>query len=178
MTSLENDRAYLEAGIPELGDYLLSKELYWPVTARGYNLPRLTVGGILLAQTRLEARGEHIEGLTMQLDGLRSKWRTAWETKAGREFQSRFGLWNNYLADYRHNPESHADAYPHEVRYRAMLQLLLDELSAPPPEREGLSQLDGVLRASFVPGEFIWEADLQRGFPREVYWFLYGKLKS
>ena len=178
MTSLEKDRAYLEAGIPEFGDYLLSQELYWPITARGYNLPRLTIGGILLAQTRLEAREERIEKLAAQLDALRSKWRTAWETKAGREFQSRFGLWNNYLADYRHSPESHADAYPHEVRYRVMLQLLLDELSAPPPEREGLFQLDGVLRVSFSSSDFIWEADLQPGFPREVYWFLYGKLKS
>ena len=68
MTSLENDRAYLEAGIPELGDYLLSKELYWPISARGYNLPRLTVGGILLAQTRLGARGGRIEKLATQLD--------------------------------------------------------------------------------------------------------------
>ena len=178
MTSLENDRAYLEAGIPELGDYLLSKELYWPISARGYNLPRLTVGGILLAQTRLGARGGRIEKLATQLDALRSKWRTAWETKAGREFQSRFGLWNNYLADYRHNPEGHADAYPHEVRYRVMLQLLLGELSTPPHEREGLFQLDGILHASLSPGDFIWEADLQPGFPREVYWFLYGKLKS
>jgi uncharacterized protein YukE len=178
VTSPDQDRAYFEAGIPELGEYLLSKELYWPISARGYQLPRLTIGGILLAQTRLEARGEHIEGLTMQLDGLRSKWRTAWETKAGREFQSRFGLWNNYLADYRHNPESHADAYPHEVRYRVMLQLLLGELSAPLPERDGLSQLDGLLRANFSPDDFIWEAGIQQGFPREVYWFLYGKLKS
>jgi len=178
MTSPEKDRAYFEAGIPELGNYLLSKELYWPISARGYDLPRLTIGGILLVQTRLEARGERIEKLATQLDALRSKWRVAWETKAGREFQSRFGLWNNYLADYRHNPEGQADAYAHEVRYRVMLQLLLGELSAPPPEREGLLQLDGVLRASFSPGDFIWEADLQAGFPREVYWFLYGKLKS
>jgi hypothetical protein len=178
VTSPENDRAYFEAGIPELGDYLLSRELYWPISARGYNLPRLTIGGLLLAQTCLEAHGERIEQLTTQLDALRSKWRTAWETKAGREFQSRFGLWSNYLADYRHNPEGHADTYPREVRYRVMLQLLLGELSAPPPERDGLFQLDGVLHASFSPSDFIWEADLQPGFPREVYWFLYGKLKS
>jgi len=178
MTSPEKDRAYFEAGIPELGNYLLSKELYWPISARGYDLPRLTIGGILLAKTRLEARGERIEKLATQLDAPRSKWRTAWETKAGREFQSRFGLWNNYLADYRHNLEGQADAYAHEVRYRVMLQLLLGELSAPPPEREGLLQLDGVLRASFSPSDFIWETDLQAGFPREVYWFLYGKLKS
>lgn len=178
MTSAEKDIAYLEAGISELGDYLLSNELYWPISTRGYDLPRLTIGGILLAQTRLEARGERIELLSAQLDGIRSKWRAAWETKAGREVGARMRLWSNYLADYRQNPEQYADAYLHEVRYRVILHLLLAELPAPPPEQEALSQLDGLLRTNLAAGDFIWKSDLSAGFPREVYWFLYGKLRS
>jgi len=178
VTPIEKDRAYLEAGIPELGDYLLSNELYWPIAARGYDLPRLTIGGMLLVKTRLEACGERIEALVAQLDAVRSKWRVAWEMKAGREVQARMRLWSNYLTDYRQNQEGHADAYLHEVRYRVMLHLLLAELFPPPAEQEGLSQLDSVLRASLSPCDFIWEADLQPGFPREVYWFLYGKLSS
>jgi len=178
MTSAEKDRAYLEAGIPELEDYLLSDELYWPITARDYDLPRLTVGGILLAKARLEARGEQIESLVTQLDEVRSKWTVAWETKAGRGVQARLRLWGNYLSDYRNNPEGHADAYPHEVRYRVMLHLLLDELPAPPSEQKELSQLDSLLRINLISGDFIWEAELSAGFPREVYWYLYGKLKS
>ena len=174
---IENDKAYLEAGIPELGDYLLSKELYWPISARGYALPRLTIGGILLAQARLDVRGERIESLVTRLDGVRTKWRVAWETKADREVGARMRLWSNYLADYRHNPENHADAYPHEVRYRVMLHLLLAELPEPPAEGEALSQLDDMLRAKQITDDFIWEAELQAGFPRAVYWYLYGKLK-
>ena len=178
MTSAEKDRAYLEAGIPELENYLLSDELFWPITARGYDLPRLTIGGLLLAKTRLEARGERTEALLTRLDAFRSKWQVAWETKAGREFQSRFGLWGNYLTDYRQNPEGHADAYPHEVRNRAMLQLLKPELPEELPELEALSPLDSVVRTSLSPGDFIWDPALQSGFPREEYWFLYGKLRS
>jgi hypothetical protein len=178
MTTTEKDKAYLEAGIPELGDYLLSKELYWPISTLGFDLPRLTIGGILLAQARLDAHGEQIESLVPQLDGVRSRWRVAWETKAGREFGARMRLWSNYLADYRQNPEQHADAYPHEVRYRVMLHLLLAELPAPPPEQEALSQLDGLLRTKLEAIDFIWEPDLGAGFPREVYWFLYGRLRS
>jgi len=178
VTSLEKDKAYLEAGIPELDDYLLSDELYWPITARGFDLPRLTIGGILLAKARLEARGERIESLVTQLKAVRSKWKVAWETKAGREVQARIRLWGNYLSDYRHNPEGHADAYAHEVRNRVMLHLLLAELPAPPPEQEEMSRLEAVLRANLIPGDFIWEDDLSPGFPRDVYWFLYGKLKS
>ena len=175
---MEKDRAYLEAGIPELGDYLLSNELYWPITARGYDLPRLTIGGLLLAKARLESRGERIEALVAQLEAVRSKWQVAWETKAGREVQARMRLWSNYLTDYRHNPEGHAYAYSHEVRYRVMLHLLLGEFPALPAGYEGLAQLDVLLRANLLPGDFVWEADLQPGFSREVYWFLYGKLIS
>ena len=175
---ITKDRVFLQAGIPELSDYLLSKELYWPITARGYQLPRLTIGGVLLAQARLEAAGERIESLVAQLDGVRLKWRTAWETKAGREVGARCGLWGNYLEDYRQNPYQHADSYPHEVRYRVMLQLLSAELPDVPPEGELLAALDSLLQRNFLPGEFVWDAGLQNGFPRDVYWFLYGILKS
>jgi uncharacterized protein YukE len=177
MSSIEKDKTYLEAGISELDDYLLSQELFWPISARGFSLPRLTIGGILLAKARLEARNERIESLIAQLDAVRSKWQVAWETKAGQEVQTRLRLWSNYLTDYRHNPEGHADAYPYEVRYRVMLHLLLAELPTPPPEQGALSQLDSLLHASLIGDDFIWEADLQSGFPHEVYWFLYGKLK-
>ncbi len=176
MTFIEKDRAYLEAGIPELGDYLLSNELYWPITARGYDLPRLTIGGLLLARARLEARRERFESLEAQLGAIRSKRRVAWETKADREVQARIRLWNDYLTDYQHDPEKHADAYPQEVRYRVMLHLLLAELPVSPPEQAYLLRLDGLLRANFMAGDFIWNADLQAGFSREVYWYLYGKL--
>lgn len=178
MSALEKDKAYLEAGIPELGDYLLSQELYWPISARGYDLPRLTIGGILLTQAQLEARGARIDSLMAQLDGVRTKWRVAWETKAGREVGARMRLWSNYLADYRQNPEQHADVYPHEVRYRVMLHLLMAELPALPPEQEALSQLDSLIRVNLRTSDFIWESDLQAGFPSEVYWYLYGKLRS
>lgn len=178
MTSVEKDKVYVEAGIPELEDYLLSDELYWPITTRGFDLPRLTIGGILLAKARLEARGERIEALKAQLDTVRSRWRVAWETKAGRGVQSRMRLWGNYLSDYRQNPEGHADTYPHEVRYRVMLHLLMNELSTSPSEQKELAQLDSLLRVNLIFSDFIWETELQAGFPREVYWYLYGKLKS
>jgi len=178
MSSAEKDRAYLEAGIPEFQDYLLSDELFWPITARGYDLPRLTIGGLLLAMARLQARGVKIESLSAQLEAVRSKWRVAWETKAGRGVQTRMRLWGNYLADYRQNPEGFADAYPHEVRNRVMLHLLLAEIPTPPNEQKELPQLDSLIRINLMAGDFIWEADLQPGFPPEVYWYLYGNLKS
>lgn len=178
MYAVEKDRAFLEAGIPELNDYLLSQELYWPLTARGYSLPRLTIGGLLLSLARLQAAGQRSVALEARLDGVRSRRRVAWETKAGREVRARCGLWQAYLADYRHSPEGHADAYPQEVRYRVMLDLLLAELPSQPAQAELISQLDGVLRANWIPGGFVWEDGLQAGFPRAAYWYLYGRLKG
>jgi hypothetical protein len=34
------------------------------------------------------------------------------------------------------------------------------------------------LRGTLMPAGFIWEGDIQAGFPREKYWFLYGKLPA
>lgn len=178
MTSLENDWAFLEAGIPELDDYLLSNELYWPLSTRRGHLPRLTIGGLLLSLARLEAAGKGGLAFRARLDGIRSRWRVAWETRVGREVRARCGLWQAYLDDYRHNPERHADAYPQEVRYRVMLHLLMGELPAPPAEQGLIAQLDDAVRANLLPGGFVWDVKLQGGFPRETYWYLYGKLKS
>lgn len=178
MTYIENDRAFLEAGIPELGDYLLSNELYWPLSARGVSLPRLTIGGLLLSLARLEATAHSGVAFRARIDGIRSRWQVAWETKAGREVRARCGLWQAYLDDYRHNPEGFADAYPQEVRYRVMLHLLMSELPTPPPEQDLIAQLDGVVRANLLPGGFVWDVRLQGGFPRETFWYLYGKFKS
>ncbi|GAB4420748.1 MAG: hypothetical protein Kow002_09330 [Anaerolineales bacterium] len=178
MYSPEKDKAFLEAGFPELKEYLLSKELFWPLTARGFQLPRLTIGGFLLAMARLEAAGERSDPLAAKLDGVRARWRVAWETKAGHEVRARSGLWRNYLEDYRQNPYQHADAYPYEVRNRVMLYLLVSELPESPPEAELVAGLDVLLKRSLLPGEFIWEAELQKGFPQDEFWFLYGTLKS
>lgn len=172
------DKAFLEASLPDFEDYLLSDELLWPVTARGQVLPRLTIGGALLARARLEAAGEQIESLFTGLDIVRSKWRVAWEKKASHESGMRTRLWRNYLEDYRRDLYQLAGQYRHEVRTRVMIHYLLIELHNTPPEGELLDSLDGMLKKYFIPGAFIWDAKLQNGFPPEVFWFLYGTLKS
>jgi len=178
MDFIAKDTAYLQAGIPELKEYLLSREIYWPVSTGGYDLPCLTLGGLLLAQARLSVSSPPIQGLSIQLEAVRSSWRVAWETKAGSEFKARFELWKNFLMDYESDPEGHADAYPHEVRTRVMLHLLDEQLPAHPDGWETLSQLDKVLKTALVSSGFLWEPALQEAFPSEVYWYLYGKLRT
>lgn len=189
MPSIPYDLGYLRSGLAELERYLLSKELYWPTGAAAPPgepaFPQLTLGGLLLAAQRLQAhrldtaQGAELAKLEARLEALRGQWRVAWEGKAAREFHARLNLWRDFLEEYRENPANNADRYGYEVGRRAMLALLApDAAEAPPAEREMLRGLDGLLKAVLLPGDFVWEAELQGGFPRETYWFLYGQLKK
>jgi hypothetical protein len=60
-----------------------------------------------------------------------------------------------------------------------MLGLLApDATGSPQAERDLLHSLDQILRAVLAPGEFVWEPELQAGFPAEEDWYLYGRLKK
>jgi hypothetical protein len=189
MASAEYDLGYLQGGIPQLENYLLSKELYWPAGGTPppgeLPFPKLTPGGILLAQARLHARildsdqRAELGRLDEELDVMRNRWRVAWEAKVGRDFSARLRLWRDYLEDYRENPSANKDRYNYEVRHRVMLSLLSQEgAELPPAEVSMVSGLDQLLRAVFYPGDFIWDAELQDGFPREQYWYLFGQVRD
>jgi hypothetical protein len=188
MASVQSDLRYLQAGLIDLEGYLLSDELYWPIGASAPPgdppYPRLTLGGILMASARLrslkssmEPRIEY-ERIENKLDVTRSKWRTAWEKKAAREFSSRLKLWRDFLEEYRRDPDANHDRYAYEVRRRLMLELLAAETQTPPAEQEMLHGLDQLLRSVFLPGEFILDRDQQPAFDPDRFWFLYGTVKK
>jgi hypothetical protein len=175
MNSPAKDKVFFEAGLQELEPYLLSKELYWPSPVHTADFTQITLGALLLVRARLT--GWKSPGLTesaAQMDAVRSKWRSAWETKARRELHARSELWKNYLGEIRSSPGESARTYPYEVRQRAILSLLMDEL----PERSDatVTALDQTLRALLRPGGFVWDAALEPVFPKDLFWFLYGAL--
>ena len=189
MPSLKFDLAYLQAGIEQLENYLQSKELYYPTgekpPAGEPPFPRLTPGGLLLTQARLAARDfkspflKEFSELNEQLDYLNKKWRVAWEKKVVRDFNARLNLWRNFMEDHRKNPPGNYDRYAYEVRSRVILDLLAKEEAQIPSEKlETLPNLDKILRAVFIPGDFIWEQELSQGFPPQPYWYLYGSLSE
>ena len=182
MTSNETGLRFLKEAVPQLQNYLLSNELYWPLSG---SLPRLTPGSLLLelikmrvttqiAGTSLTLRDE-FQRLDGQFENLRSKWRTAWEKKMAREVTNRMRLWSQFLSDYLKDPDQSLDSYKTEARGRAILQLLVNELPNF-PEMPALAELDRILKTRLIPGEFIWESELQPAFPKSDYWFLYGNL--
>jgi hypothetical protein len=159
---IQKDKQYLSAGIPELENYLLSKELYYPI---GSNLPQLTLGGILLSLARMGTQAAQFEA---QVEDIRSKWRAAWDVKSSREVKARSELWVNYLAEYREDPKAGARLYSQNVRYRAMLSLL----------GEVEHDSDAFLKNIFMEGRFVWEEECAQNFPRKTFWYLYGALRS
>jgi hypothetical protein len=158
---MQKDLQYLSAGVPELETYLLSKELYYPI---GMSLPQLTLGGILLS---LAKAGNDALQFQAQVDAVRSRWKTAWETKSRQEVHARSELWANYLNEYRGDPRSGKSLYSQNVRYRAMLTLL----------GQSTHEMDGFLKSVFIEGQFVWEANCELNFDRPSFWFLFGNLK-
>ena len=184
------DLEYAAAGLAALKDYLLTKELFWPISlnaaGKGPISPKLTAGNLLLTFARLLAYGKsrtldaiqqsEFTRLEREFDALKRKWQVAWEEKVIREFTSRLRQWSHYLDEFSQNPDKQAPYYRSEVRLRVLLELLKDDLGE--VLKEDLSALDESLRAQFTKGDFIWDEDLADGFPQDQYWFLYGQLSN
>lgn len=178
--------SYLQAGLEELEAYLLSKELFWPVTTPPHLqiFPKLTLGNLLLSLKKLNgyAGGGQLSSseqsaysqLKREVEGFQKKWAVAWEGKAAHEYQSRLRQWTHYLNELNKKEESHAPYYNSEVRVRVLLELLREY--APPDTQPDLEQIDLIFRAKLHPTEFVWDTDFQSAFPSERFWFLYGTI--
>jgi hypothetical protein len=152
MPSAAYDLEYLRAGLDVLEEYLLSKDIYWPLSASpppgDPPYPRLTLGGLLLSRARARARElsgtltpaqeADLTRMSEQLEATRSRWRVAWEGKASREFHARLNLWRDFLENTAKTRRKRRPL-PHEVQ-RVMLQLF-------PPTRRGAA-----CRGADVPG--------------------------
>jgi hypothetical protein len=183
MPTPAKDLIFIQAGLDELEDYLLSDVLFWPL-AGSAGLQRLTPGGLLLGMARLQVgcksppQSNQLDDLLNRLDIIHGKRRAAWEQKSRQEAHARLNLWKDYLGEYRQSPESQAGSYPRQVQWRVLVQLLRRDSALLPEDDESLAELDKMVKSSWLPGVFIWEPDLETVFPEPEYWFLYGTLKS
>ncbi len=189
MPTIEYDLRYLRAALVDLEGYLLSKEIYWPIGIRPPQgdppYPRLTLGGIVISRQSLKGRSmdaaqqKEYADLTRRIDETQARWRAAWGTKDAREFSSRLVQWNNFIDDYRKQPENNTDRYAYEARGRVIIQLLepeSDEIR--PAELEMVKGLDRILQAHLVEGSFVWDRQLLPSFPQSQFWYLYGSLSK
>lgn len=183
MTSIEQTLSYLQAGFDDLEDYLDSNILYWPLSNHT-SIQRLTIGGLLLelsgfqASANTPSQKSKLTQFHHTLDWIKTKRSSAWEGKIKQEKHSRMILWKNYLRDYLDDREVNADAYPEEVKWRVILQLLQENTDNPVENQSGLPELDMMVQSHWLPGDFIWEPHLVTVFPQPEYWFLYGRLST
>ena len=177
-----------EAMVDELEAYLLSNELFWPISrqpAPGQPLfPRLTLGGLSLTLDELSAQERALSPsllarhgrLRFRFEALLTKWASAGEGKAVRELGSRINLWQAYLSELEESSRW-AEEYAHEVRQRVMATRLAGVARLQPgalPHLQGLQDLDARLRRIFRRGKFVWDERLRAVYSEEDYWFLYG----
>jgi hypothetical protein len=115
------------------------------------------------------------------LETARSAHRQRYEARALHDLHGRLDAWAWYLDDYAKQPSEEAPYYPAQAHTRLAIALLLDELAhnaeaAPLVQR--LFVLDERLRADWIGGAFVWHSSLAHAFPRESFWWLYGRLKQ
>jgi len=182
--SVDVDRVFLENSLIELPDFILSKEIYWPIGIQGSRqiaskLPQLSLGNIRLASARLVAGQNASEDahLISAIDQVFTKWRSNWAKKAALEYASRLNLWKDRLAELISDPSQ--AIYRYEIRLRVILDFLKEDLLLEPPRPQGelLAGLDARLQAATIASDFIWDSEIQDGFPPERFWYLYRSLK-
>jgi hypothetical protein len=182
---LHEDLDVLEAMAAEMGEYLTSDVLFWPM-AKG-SMPRLTLGGYLMREHRLQELGDQLSPAEQQrLATAQEQFHRATEEKvvrfeqrAHQELHARLRQWGEYLRDLKGDASANLGYYPSAVETRAMLAALVERLQSPPYHIEEravshLATLDQNLRRRWRPGDFVWPSAWQAAYPAGQYWWLYG----
>lgn len=182
---------YLENMLDEIEPFLLSKEIFWPLSGRlqnGRHYPNLSLGQLLLTLDELTAQAGAMEldqqrsftDLEREFDELQQARPANLERKAMGELRQRLNLWRAYLTDVIGSNRS-ASSYEFEVRHRVLLSRLQvftregEDLEA---LRRKVKRQDSRLRPVFRQGGFLWDTSVEALYPRPEYWFLYGQLKN
>jgi hypothetical protein len=187
MPSFQYDLRYIQKGVSVLERYLLSNEMYWTVDVEAPKgepaYPKLTLEVLLLSILRIQSRWlapsdeNQVTQIISEIEILKNHWQVAWENKANRGYHSRLNLWKNFIIDYKDAPDTHVDRYTYEVRSRVFLEILKkDTGKLDQATQETLEGLDRWLKIILIPSKFIWDMDIEVGFPRDVFWYLYGIL--
>ncbi len=191
MADYQQDWEFLRAAAPDLESYLLSNDLYWNLkltapTPGARQTPQLSIGNLALSQRRLTETmvvGQEQAAMTElagQIAKVKDEWRANWAKKAAREYSSRLNLWQQYLRELRAEPRQQQAYYANEVRNRAILTLLEQELldGVPENEPEQIQMLDNILRGLTEPAAFVWDSQAADAFPQDEFWYLYVSVRA
>lgn len=181
---IDADLRALEAMAANLTPYLYEDELFGTLSA---NLPKLTVGGILMRQYRLEAiesqltsdQRQILRDANINFEQLRSEWMVHYEAKVQREIESRLRSLRLFIEDLAEAPKRSSGDYRTEAEHRLMVHHLKDEADELDIWLEDydelLGHIDSRLRELTVEADeiFILQDELQSAYPSRRFWWLY-----
>jgi hypothetical protein len=176
---IEKNLRILSAMVESLTPYLYEGELFGHI---GDNLPKLTVGGLLLRLNQLEGlypalsakECDQVAALHEKFEALRYEWRTHYEKKIQQELKSRAETMLRYLqdasdamGDWSNQIEKRTIIAHLEQEARNLNILSSDSIHA-------INEADAKLRRYFRAGNFYWDKELTEVYPKEDFWWLYG----
>lgn len=185
-TILQHDLMILEEMAGAMDAYLVSEIKDWRIPR--VNMPKLTIGGYLMRQYRLQAlKQELTPGEQQRLETAVARFENAlherivrFETRAHQEIHQRLSEWVACLRDLKGRMDAEANHYAGIVDVRVVIECLMDQLKTRPYQLEPqvvteINTLDKNLRRRWEHGRFVWEPVWEPAYPAEKYWFLYGQ---
>lgn len=172
------------AMVNNLVPYIYEKELFGQI---GNRLPRLTLGGMLMRQHRLqtlrhELKPEEVlafdEAIT-KLKDLRYEWLNHYKDKLLQEFNSRVNAMGFFIEECDADWSTCDANWPNEAEKRTIIAHVVEEATAQKiyetEQRNKLNKLDQKLRRFFREDNFLWDDRLQDAYPKQAFWWLYGR---
>jgi|WetSurMetagenome_2_1015567.scaffolds.fasta_scaffold416897_2 hypothetical protein len=168
----EEDLHFLNSAATELSDYLDSTVFDWQMRQSRISL---TPGRVLLSIARLSSV-KVVDGKTLTLISsikeIINLKKTTWHQKIAQEFPRRLKIWENLINDFAE--EGVDKTFAVQIVNRVILSLL--EMEYPMSSARYASRMDKIdelLRKMIIPGEFIWDSQLESVFTKKEFWFLF-----
>lgn len=187
-TIISHDLLILEEMAANMGFYLDSNAVDWTIPR--VNMPKLTIGGYLMRQHRLEILASLLKPQdTARLrasieifDGSLLERIVRFETRAHQELHNRISEWMGHMRELGSRMTSGVNYYSGIVDTRVVITSLIERLQTQPFKLESgivdkVDALDKNLRARIDDHPFIWEPIWITAYPRDKYWWLYGRPK-
>lgn len=182
---LDRDVRSLAAMAAHLTPWLYEDELYGHV---GGNLPRLTLGGLLLRLYRLERLGSHLSAeqqlqvhqARAQFELARAQWAVHYEQKLRRELEARVHAFELFLTDCEEDLSACSLNYPVQAEKRTIIHHLVQEASALEIFENRLhgriKEIDRRLQGIIQPGECLADERLCTVYSSTEFWWMYGSV--
>jgi hypothetical protein len=182
---LAQDLTILEAIVEDLPAYLASDATHWSMS--GDNMPKLTIGGCLMRQERLQKLRPQIAfadqaRLDKSMDDFNASLENQivrFEKRAHDELHARLREWTTYLRDATSKKAKAREHYANIVDTRIVISALMNKLSQSPYQlnerlAQDVAQMDARLKGQWQTNEFVLDKVWEEAYDPVEYWWLYG----